>query len=156
VRATRRRSGDLRRRLGTVGAVAAGGAAGTAARVELSRIVPAGPGVAWETFVVNVAGSFLLGLVATLLVERVRPAAHAGALLATGFCGAFTTFSTYAVEVDLRLQAGDIAAGLGDAAATLVAGLAAVVAGVAVARGLRRREAVERRWRTRGRESRWS
>lgn len=132
----------LRRRLGTIGAVALGGTLGAPARVELARLLPAGPGLPWATFTVNVAGSFLLGVVATLLVERIGPTRHLGPLVATGFCGSFTTFSTFAIEVDLRLRAGDVPAALGYGAASLVAGVAAIAAGIALARALFRRKAV--------------
>jgi CrcB protein len=45
------------------------------------------------TFLVNVAGSFLLGLFSALTLS-----AHATALLGTGFCGGFTTYSAFAVQ----------------------------------------------------------
>lgn len=141
-RPRRRRTLPWRRRLGTIGAVALGGILGAPARVELGRLLPAGPGLPWATFTVNVVGSFLLGIVATLLVERIGPTRHLGPLAATGFCGSFTTFSTFAVEVDLRLRAGDVAGAFGYGAASLVAGVAAVAAGVALARVLFRGKAV--------------
>jgi CrcB protein len=62
-------------------------------------------------------------------------------LLATGICGAFTTFSTFAVEVDLRFRSGDVVSGLGYVAASVAAGLAAVAAGIALARSLSQRKA---------------
>jgi CrcB protein len=131
----------FRRRTGTLAAIAIGGAAGTLARVELARVIPAGPGVPWETLTVNVSGAFVLGILATLLVERLGPARHLGPLLATGFCGSFTTFSTLAVEVDLRLRSGDVLPGLGYGVISLVAGLAAIIVGAAMARALAGREA---------------
>ena len=47
----------------------------------------------WGTFSVNVAGSFLLGLFSALALTD-----HAAALLGTGFCGGFTTYSAFAVQ----------------------------------------------------------
>ena len=71
----------------TVLLVALGAAVGAALRFSVSRALPGPRG----TLAVNAAGSLLLGLVAGL-------PAGAGALLGTGFCGAFTTLSTFAVE----------------------------------------------------------
>lgn len=140
-RPPRGRRPRLRRRLGTLAAIAAGGALGTSARVEIARIVPAGPGIPWQTFLVNIVGSLVLGFVATLLVERAAPTRYVGPLVATGFCGSFTTFSTFAVELDLRLRSGDVAPAFGYAAAALVMGVAAVAGGIVLARTLARREA---------------
>lgn len=70
-------------------AVAVGGAMGTGVRLLISAAVPFG----WSTFVVNVAGCLLLGMV----VAQIRaPGGHA--LLGTGLAGALTTFSGFAVE----------------------------------------------------------
>jgi CrcB protein len=122
--------------------VAIGGSIGTPARVELERVIPAGPWIPWATLTVNVAGSFVLGVLATLFVDRIGPSRRLRPLLATGLCGSFTTFSTFAVEVDLRLRSGDVAAGLVYAVSSVVAGLAAIVAGAALARTLPARQAV--------------
>lgn len=81
-------------------AIAVGGAAGALARWIMSTGVHRwlGRDFPWGTLAVNVAGSFAMGLVAVLLVERlaVSPAWRAGILV--GFLGAFTTFSTFALE----------------------------------------------------------
>jgi CrcB protein len=92
--------------------------------------------------VVNVVGSFLLGAVATLLVERAAPTRYLGPLVATGLCGAFTTFSTFAVEVDLRIRSGDIAVALAYVVTSALLGLAAVAGGIGLTLGLLRREGV--------------
>lgn len=81
-------------------AVALGGAAGALARWGVSSGVHRwlGRDFPWGTLTVNVLGSFAMGLLAVVLVERlaVGPAWRAGLLV--GFLGAFTTFSTFAVE----------------------------------------------------------
>jgi len=138
--AQRRRSASLRP--GTLAAVAVGGAVGAPARVELSRVVPSGPGLAWETLLVNVVGSFLLAAGAVLILERLGPTRVLWPLFATGFCGSFTTFSTFAVEVDLHLRSGDVAPGLGYGVVSVALGLAAVLGGAALARSVLRRKAV--------------
>ena len=81
-------------------AIALGGAAGAVARwlVSIGAHRWLGREFPWGTLIVNVAGSFLMGLLAVLLVERLAlgPAWRAGLLI--GFLGAFTTFSTFAME----------------------------------------------------------
>jgi CrcB protein len=75
----------------TVLLVALGAAAGAPLRfVVASRLDGAFP---WGTFVVNVTGSLLLGLFSALALTD-----HATALLGTGFCGGFTTYSAFAVQ----------------------------------------------------------
>lgn len=81
-------------------AIAIGGALGALARWLVSTGVHRwfGHGFPWGTLAVNVIGSFAMGLLAVLLIERLAlgPAWRAGVLV--GFLGAFTTFSTFALE----------------------------------------------------------
>lgn len=58
------------------------------------------------TFVVNVVGSLLIGILFGLAEQRGALSAQASALLITGFCGGFTTFSTFADDIYLLLQKG--------------------------------------------------
>jgi fluoride exporter len=126
--------GRLRRQIGTFGAIALGGALGTPARVELGRVLPTGPGFPWGTFVANVVGSLLLGAGAGIFLGRLGPSRPTWLVFATGFCGSFTTLSTFAVDVDLKLRAGDVVVGLAYAVVSVLVGLVAVVAGLAVGR----------------------
>lgn len=124
-------------RLPILAAVAVGGIAGTCARAAVAQAWPTVPGrFPWGTFAVNLGGSFLLGLIMVLLLERLQPHRLVRPLLATGVCGAFTTFSTLVVEADLLVRAGDAGLAAGYLAATLVGGLAALVAGSAAGRRL--------------------
>jgi CrcB protein len=117
-------------------AIAAGGSLGTLARYGVDRAVaPAPSGFAWPTLVVNVSGSFLLGIIVTLVVERWTTTRFARPFAAIGFCGGFTTFSTMMVEVAQRGQHGRVGAAAAYLLVSLVAGLAAVFVGIAVARG---------------------
>ena len=87
-------------KLSTILLLALGGAAGTLARVGLAELVSRLHGGAWPigTLVVNTLGCLLFGTVWGLLNERLAlPSAWSIALLA-GFCGAFTTFSTFAFD----------------------------------------------------------
>ncbi|HEV3264303.1 MAG TPA: CrcB family protein [Acidimicrobiales bacterium] len=117
-------------------AIAAGGALGTLARYGVSRaVVESVNGFPWATFAVNVAGSFLLGVVLTMIVERWSPTRYLRPFAVIGFCGGFTTFSTFTVEAVRRVQLGHPAVGIVYVFASLAAGLAAVGLGVLVARG---------------------
>ena len=109
-------------------AIFAGGFAGAAARAEIGELWSAGAGSwPWATFAVNIAGAFLLGYFATRLQERLPPSAYSRPLLGTGFCGAFTTFSTMQVELVDMLDAGRLGLAAGYAAASIALGLAAIV-----------------------------
>ena len=83
-----------------LGAIFAGGAVGALLRVALLQTgAGSAPGWPWVTFTVNILGTFLLGYFATRLQERLPLSAYRRPLLGTGFCGAFTTFSTMQVEL---------------------------------------------------------
>jgi CrcB protein len=133
----------LHLRLGAVGWVAAGGLLGAPARYAVSSWLPT-PARGWPaaTFVVNVAGAFVLGLLLEALARsgpdtgwRQRARLFAG----TGFCGSLTTFSALAVETDLLVRGDEPALAAGYVLASLVAGLVAVLTGSAVAARVRPR-----------------
>ena len=106
--------------------VALGGGLGAAARYGAQRSLGSAFGwEAWGTAAVNVAGAFALGIAAQLLAER----PSLGLLLATGFLGAFTTFSTFAMDA-MGLMQRD-----GAAAAALYVGASVGLALVAFAGG---------------------
>ncbi|MFV2038865.1 MAG: CrcB family protein [Acidimicrobiales bacterium] len=81
----------------TAAAVALGGVAGAGLRWGLLEAIDTGAGWPWATFLANILGSVALGL----LVGRFRSLLHTGVLVGatTGFCGALTTFSAFAVEL---------------------------------------------------------
>ena len=81
------------------------------------------------------AGSFLLGLIVTLVVERWPPTRFVRPFAAIGFCGGFTTFSTLVVEAAQRVQHGRLGLAAGYLVASLVAGLAAAGVGMAAGPG---------------------
>lgn len=116
-------------------AVGGGGALGTLARYGTERVLStASHGFPWGTFTVNVAGALVLGAVLTLVLERWPPTRYVRPFAAIGFCGGFTTFSTFVVEADRRAWAGHVGLAAGYVVASLAAGLVAVTAGVALAR----------------------
>jgi fluoride exporter len=110
--------------------VALGGAAGSLLRYAAGQALgPARPGAfPWHTFAVNVAGSLLLGIVVAL-VPRDDPH-HLRALLAVGFCGGLTTFSTFGYETVSLLQARAYGVALAYAGGSFLIALLAVALGL--------------------------
>ena len=80
----------------------------------------------WVIFAVNISGSVALAYFATRLQERLPQSTYRRPLLGTGFCGAYTTFSTMQVEILTMLDHGRGGLALGYAAASLAAGYAAI------------------------------
>ncbi|WP_328299595.1 CrcB family protein [Streptomyces sp. NBC_00435] len=117
-------------------AVAAGGAAGAAARYGVALLWPAAPGsFPWGTFWVNVAGCALIGVLMVLVGEGGR-SAHplVRPFLGVGVLGGFTTFSTYAVDFARLLDAGEAGTALAYAGLTVAAALGAVWAAARLTR----------------------
>jgi CrcB protein len=86
------------------------------------------------TFLANVSGCFALGLFVTLSTERLAVEPGVRLLVATGFLGAYTTFSTFEYETHRLLETGALGWAALNAAASVGAGLAAVRLGVALGR----------------------
>lgn len=110
--------------------VALGGAAGSLLRYAAGQALgPTRPGAfPWPTFAVNVVGSLLLGLVVAL-VPRDDPH-HLRALLAVGFCGGLTTFSTFGYETVTLLQSRAYGVALAYAGGSFILALLAVAIGL--------------------------
>ncbi|MFF5302258.1 fluoride efflux transporter CrcB [Streptomyces sp. NPDC013161] len=118
-----------------VGVVALGGAIGAVARYATSLWWPAeSGGFPWTTFGINVVGCAVIGVFMVVITDvwaahrLVRP------FFGTGVLGGFTTFSTYAVDIQKLVDAGHPRTALAYLAATLLAALAAVWVGVTAAR----------------------
>ncbi|MFI6736526.1 fluoride efflux transporter CrcB [Nonomuraea sp. NPDC050451] len=120
-------------------AIAAGGALGALGRYGLQSALPSGPAdFPWATFLVNVSGCLLIGVLMVVITE-VRPAHRlARPFLGVGVLGGYTTFSTYAVDIQRAVAAGAALTGLVYLAVTLVAALAAVVTGMWLTRRIAR------------------
>jgi fluoride exporter len=132
--ARRRRAAGHRTQLQL--AIFAGGAVGALIRAALARALPwSGHGWPWVTFGVNVVGTLLLGYFVTRLQERLPPSTFRRPMLATGFCGALTTFSTLQIEVIKLVRHHEP----GVAVAYLCASVAAGLAGMFLASMLTRR-----------------
>ncbi len=90
----------------------------------------------WGTLAVNVSGSLLIGILFALSAERaILPAEVRGPLL-IGFVGAYTTFSTLALESWRLVEDGAWMLGVANLALSVLLGLVAVVAGVAIGRAV--------------------
>ena len=131
----------MHRRPVALAAVFVGGLAGTPARYALSLALPGRPGH-WPTgtFVANLAGAFALGVLLEGLARRGDDTGRRRLLrlgLGTGFLGAFTTYSSLAVETDLLLRDGRPGLAGGYALASVTGGLLLAAAGL-VAAGARR------------------
>lgn len=87
------------------------------------------------TFVINVSGSFLLGVLGTLVAQKVVPNSESTRLaLGVGFLGAFTTFSTFEFETHALFDDGSWLTATTNMFASLFVGLLAVRAGIVVAK----------------------
>lgn len=113
--------------------VALGGAMGSVARYGVNRAAMSvfGPGFPVATLAVNVAGSFLMGLLVVVLAHRGNMLAP---LLMTGLLGGFTTFSAFSLDAVTLWERGQHATAAGYVAASIALSLAALVLGLAVAR----------------------
>ncbi len=89
----------------------------------------------WGTFAVNVAGSFVLGCVASAVYAGSSPT-WLLTLVGTGFCGALTTFSTFSFEAVRLTQEGALGTAVAYVAGSLAAGLATCAAGWALVAAL--------------------
>jgi CrcB protein len=111
------------------------GALGTLTRYAVGAVIdPRSRGLPWGTFVINVSGSFLIGLVFTLTTERLNVEPWLRTACTVGFLGAYTTFSTLAFETVRLLDGGEWLAAFLNMAGSAVFGVVAVLAGVLVAR----------------------
>ncbi|MFI0481196.1 fluoride efflux transporter FluC [Actinomadura sp. 9N215] len=123
----------------TLAAVSAGGVLGALARYGLTTAFPYGPGdFPWAVFWINVSGCLLIGVLMVLITETWRAHRLVRPFLGVGILGGFTTFSTYAVDIQRAVDGGAPRVGLAYLALTLVAALAAVVAGTRLTRALAR------------------
>ena len=135
--------GDRRRRADRASvpvrrAICAGGALGAGIRTGLVELAPTHAGRwPWTTFGVNVVGCLLLGYFVTRLQERLPITAYGHPFLATGLCGALTTFSPMQVELLRMLDRGELLPSAAYAGGSVIAGFVGVTLGTAVVRRAR-------------------
>jgi CrcB protein len=108
-------------------AIFLGGAAGALLRVWLGiTFVNSASGWPWTIFAINVSGCLALGYLATRLQERLPQSTYRRPLLGTGFCGAYTTFSTVQIELVAMLEHDRYGLAAGYAAVSIAAGYLAL------------------------------
>jgi CrcB protein len=108
-----------------------GGGTGAVGRYLLGRGLAVADGFPWHTFGINVLGSFLLGALFVLCKDRPGWLV----LLGAGFCGGFTTFSTFSFETLRMLELEEYASAGGYVLGSVIAGIAGAWIGVQLARG---------------------
>lgn len=111
--------------------VGMGGFAGSVARWGLSLLMEQNTffQTPWITLLINLGGSFLLGFLLASLSQQGLYSAEWRLLLATGFCGSFTTFSTFSLENLQLIQQGNYGTALLYSGCSLLGGLAVAAAG---------------------------
>jgi CrcB protein len=114
-----------------------GGGVGSVLRYVVTRFLnnPT-TGVPYGTFLVNIIGSFLIGIILGLALKNEALNQNHTLLLATGFCGGFTTFSAFAYENHLFLKSGNLTLLFGYTIASIVVGLLAVFLGIYIVKQL--------------------
>lgn len=108
-----------------------GGGTGSIARYLISRYLNnSETGIPYGTFAVNILGSLFIGLILGYIAKSNTLSTQATLLLATGFCGGFTTFSTFAYEIHVFMRAGDFRSFFIYTLASFILGFLAVFLGM--------------------------
>jgi CrcB protein len=116
--------------------VGVGGFFGAITRYLVDRRVTdwTGGALPWGTFAINVSGSFLVGLLFALIVERSALSPSLRAPLMIGFLGAYTTFSTWMLESWRTIEDGAWLLAMVNIGGSVLVGMVAVIAGVVIGR----------------------
>ena len=117
-------------------AIACGGAIGAVGRhfVNVGTVVLLGTGFPWATLTVNVVGSFLVGALVHVFAVSWPVSMEMRALLTVGGLGAFTTFSTFSLDVVLLYERGQLLLAGAYIVASVVLSITALFAGLKLAR----------------------
>ncbi len=117
-------------------AVAAGGAVGAVARFLTTSAVGhwAGHGFPWGTMTVNVVGSFALGVVIEISALHWSPSEAGRAFIVVGLLGAFTTFSTFSLDLQSLINRDQMVMGALYVIGSVALGLAGLLGGMALIR----------------------
>jgi CrcB protein len=118
--------------------VAVGGALGCVSRYYLTALIQqrAGPSFPVGTLVINITGSFLLGFIMRYALQSGVVSAETRMLLTSGFCGGYTTFSTYSYEAAMMLEDREYGRATLYIGASVVLALAGTLLGFAAANRL--------------------
>jgi len=118
--------------------VAAGGAIGAGTRhlVNVAALRLVGTSFPWGTLAINIAGSFLMGIIVEVLARSAGASAELRLFIATGVLGGFTTFSAFSLETALLWERGTHLAAIAYVTASMAGAIAALFAGLWLARSL--------------------
>ena len=116
--------------------IALGGASGSVLRYGVGRLAVTyiGPSTVLDTLLVNVSGSFALGLFITLALERISVPDDMRGLVTVGFLGGYTTFSTLSFEAVRLAESGELVRAGASLASNIALGLLAAYLGIIAAR----------------------
>lgn len=118
--------------------VAAGGGIGASLRylTGIAALRWFGPNFPWGTLVVNVVGSFFMGLIAEFIIRRLGAGTDLRLFLMTGLLGGYTTFSAFSFDAVLMLERGALPAATWYILLNVVGAILALVLGLALARNI--------------------
>ena len=118
--------------------VAIGAIFGALSRFYIAKLIESLFGQEWQflgTLFVNVSGCLIIAYIFTIVRENIRIIdPELGLMIATGFCGSYTTFSTYSLEVNKFLEQGNVTFGLIYWLGSVLGGMIALKIGVILAR----------------------
>lgn len=119
-------------------AIAVAGSLGALARYGLGGLILTRTGrtFPWETFAVNISGSFVLGFLFTVMAEQLTTASWLRSAVTIGFVGSYTTFSTLEYESYRLLENGALGLAAANVLGSVAAGLLAVYLGIVAGRAL--------------------
>ena len=120
----------------TLSQVALGGALGACLRylTSVGAMRMFGPGFPVGTLIVNIAGSFLMGVIVVVLAKK--GGMHLAPLLMTGILGGFTTFSAFSLDAITLYERGQAGLAFGYVAGSVILSLGALALGLYLARSL--------------------
>jgi CrcB protein len=118
--------------------IGVGGFVGANVRYLVSTFVAKNldPALPWGTLIVNVTGSFVIGVFLVWTTERILTDPAYRLLIAVGFCGAYTTFSSYAFETVRLMEQGQYLSATGNFFINNLLAVLGVIAGMTLARSL--------------------
>lgn len=124
--------------ISTIGAIALGGAFGAVLRhfVNVAAFKLFGDGFPWGTFTVNILGSFAMGLLIAIFAHYWQPSQTMKVFLVTGLLGAFTTFSTFSLDVSALWERGAMMPAFAYVAGSVILSIGALFLAMALVRSV--------------------
>ena len=118
--------------------VASGGAVGACLRylTGIAALRWFGASFPWGTLMVNVIGSFAMGVLAEFIVRKLGASSELRLLLMTGLLGGYTTFSAFSLDAVLLIERGAYSAATGYVLANVIGSIIALLLGLLLARSL--------------------